>query len=199
MKTKLYALISLFLLGGAVDASAQCSITSGPTVNVNGATINVTATGTGATTPIYVWSWGDASNPGTMQSDSHTYTASGTYTVCVVYADQSNPFTCNDSACTIVNIVVSGINNVNNVPITLATAPNPFSSSINISYSMPQAGNVDIKVYDILGKEVATIVKNESQASGKHDLKWDNSLDNGIYFIHMKVGDKTIVRKVVRQ
>ena len=60
--------------------------------------------------------------------------------------------------------------------------PNPFNPSTKISYSIPSAGHVSLKVYDILGSEVVTLLDTH-QDSGKHQTMFDASfLPSGIYF-----------------
>lgn len=79
-----------------------------------------------------------------------------------------------------------GIQNHNTgIPKTFSLAqnyPNPFNPSTNISYSLPSSANVSIKVYDILGKEVATLV-NQKQNAGSYSITFSaNNLGSGVYF-----------------
>ena len=63
--------------------------------------------------------------------------------------------------------------------------PNPFNPSTTISYSIPEDGNVTIKIYDILGNEVANLVDEFKQA-GKYDINFDASkLSSGVYYYKM--------------
>jgi hypothetical protein len=66
--------------------------------------------------------------------------------------------------------------------------PNPFNPSTTISYSVPQAGLVSLKVYDLLGREVATLL-NEIKSAGTYSVPW-NALTNpsGIYFYKLTAG-----------
>lgn len=69
--------------------------------------------------------------------------------------------------------------------------PNPFNPSTKIKYSIPTVGtqravSVQLKVYDILGKEVATLV-DEYKPAGSYEVEWDASgLPSGIYFYQLK-------------
>ncbi len=66
--------------------------------------------------------------------------------------------------------------------------PNPFNPSTVISWRMTVGSNVTLKVYDVLGKEVATLVNNELEA-GTHSVNFDAShLSSGIYFYTLKAG-----------
>lgn len=77
--------------------------------------------------------------------------------------------------------------------------PNPFNPTTNINFNINKTQNVTIKIYDVLGKEIKTLV-NDNLPAGEHDLQWNgkdnegNPLPSGIYFIQMKAGiyQKTI-------
>lgn len=63
--------------------------------------------------------------------------------------------------------------------------PNPFNPKTTISYNLPRDGNVSIKIYDILGNEVFTLI-NEYQKSGIYTIQFNGSeLSSGIYFCKM--------------
>ncbi|MBI2418500.1 MAG: T9SS type A sorting domain-containing protein [Ignavibacteriales bacterium] len=75
--------------------------------------------------------------------------------------------------------------------------PNPFNPSTRINYDLPKSGYITIKLYDILGKEIATLVDEEKQA-GSYILDFNAShLASGTYFYRIKVNDFTTVRKMV--
>ena len=64
--------------------------------------------------------------------------------------------------------------------------PNPFNAVTTIQFSLPQKDIISIKVYDIRGRELGTIVHDIAMA-GKHIFKWDaGDLSSGIYFIRME-------------
>ncbi len=65
--------------------------------------------------------------------------------------------------------------------------PNPFNPSTKISYNLPVAGQVSVKVFDVLGKEVADLV-NEVEPAGNHEVNFNASgLASGIYFYQLNV------------
>ncbi len=69
--------------------------------------------------------------------------------------------------------------------------PNPFNPETNITYHLPQAGNVSLKVFDIQGREVATLVRGQ-QPAGVHSVRFEaQHLPNGIYFYKIAVDDVT--------
>jgi len=75
--------------------------------------------------------------------------------------------------------------------------PNPFNPSTMISYSIPIDGFVSLKVYNIIGKEVAFLV-NGFQKSGKYDITFDASkLTSGVYFYTIKAGEFASTKKMI--
>jgi len=65
--------------------------------------------------------------------------------------------------------------------------PNPFNPSTTIKYQMPASGHVTLKVFDILGNEIATLV-NSNVAAGYHTVQFNaNNLSSGIYLYQIKV------------
>jgi phosphatidylserine/phosphatidylglycerophosphate/cardiolipin synthase-like enzyme len=74
--------------------------------------------------------------------------------------------------------------------------PNPFNPSTRIQFSIVDARIVTVKVYDILGREVATLV-NERMNPGVYTVTWNAArLSSGIYFVRLQAGNFTAVRKV---
>jgi hypothetical protein len=77
----------------------------------------------------------------------------------------------------------------NNIPKDFAlyqNYPNPFNPSTIISYSIPEESFVSIKVYDLLGKEVATLV-DERQTAGNYQKSFNaDGLSNGVYFYRIQ-------------
>jgi Secretion system C-terminal sorting domain len=75
--------------------------------------------------------------------------------------------------------------------------PNPFNPSTVISYSIPQNSFVTLKVYDILGKEITTLV-NETRSAGKYEVRFDASeLSNGVYFYTVNADNFTSTKKML--
>ena len=69
--------------------------------------------------------------------------------------------------------------------------PNPFNPSTNIEYSIPEASFVELKVYDVLGNEVATLV-NKEQTAGVYRADFSgNSLASGLYIARITAGNFT--------
>ncbi len=75
--------------------------------------------------------------------------------------------------------------------------PNPFNSSTLINYSIPKDELVVIKIHDLLGKEISTLV-NEFQTSGSHQIIFNsNHLSSGIYFYRIKSGEFINTKKLI--
>lgn len=77
--------------------------------------------------------------------------------------------------------------------------PNPFNPSTNISYSIPERGNVNIKLYDVLGNEIADLL-NEEKEAGEYNLQFNTQnyeLSSGVYFYTMRVNDFVQTRKLI--
>ncbi|MGA8263002.1 MAG: N,N-dimethylformamidase beta subunit family domain-containing protein [Ignavibacteriaceae bacterium] len=92
----------------------------------------------------------------------------------------------------------------NNLPTTFSlfqNFPNPFNPSTTINYQIPKVGFVTLKVYDVLGREVALLV-NEEKPAGSYRVNFDASsvkgeLSSGIYFYRISVGNYSSVKKMV--
>lgn len=75
--------------------------------------------------------------------------------------------------------------------------PNPFNPSTIINFSIPKSGLVELKVYDILGREVANLV-NEVKEAGSHSVTFNASkLSSGVYMYSLKSGDFSIAKKMM--
>jgi hypothetical protein len=94
-----------------------------------------------------------------------------------------------------------GIINIGNqVPKTYSLAqnyPNPFNPSTRIRFEIPNSGFVTLKVYDVLGKEVKTLV-NQNLTAGVKEVDFDASnFPSGVYFYSVKAGNFTETKKMV--
>ena len=75
--------------------------------------------------------------------------------------------------------------------------PNPFNPSTTIKYSVPKQSDVTIKVYDVMGSEVATLV-NEEKEIGVYKINFNGSnLANGIYFYQIQAGEYIQAKKMI--
>jgi hypothetical protein len=75
--------------------------------------------------------------------------------------------------------------------------PNPFNPTTTISYRLPTAGFVTLKVFDVLGREVATLV-NEVNAPGEHVVQLEaNNLSSGVYYYRLSAGSSIQTKKMI--
>lgn len=75
--------------------------------------------------------------------------------------------------------------------------PNPFNPATNISYELPGSSHVDLKVYDILGKEVATLVSGWQNA-GRYTFRFDAAnLPSGVYIYRLKTDNYSASQKLM--
>jgi hypothetical protein len=75
--------------------------------------------------------------------------------------------------------------------------PNPFNPSTTIQYQMPESGLVTLKIYDVLGREIITLV-NEELSAGKHEADFDASgFNSGVYFYRLQAGSFIETKKMV--
>jgi endo-1,4-beta-xylanase len=75
--------------------------------------------------------------------------------------------------------------------------PNPFNAVTTIEFTIPEAGEINLIVYDMLGNVVARLVS-DKQTAGHHKVRFDaSSLSSGIYFYALKAGDIKNVKKLM--
>lgn len=75
--------------------------------------------------------------------------------------------------------------------------PNPFNPSTKISWQSPEGNHQTLKVYNILGNELATLV-DEYKSAGSHAVEFDAaSLPSGLYFYELKAGNYAVVKKMI--
>ncbi len=75
--------------------------------------------------------------------------------------------------------------------------PNPFNPSTTISYSVPEKSFVTLKVYDVLGNEVASLVNSQTEA-GEHSVNFNASnLSSGVYYYQITAGNNVATKKLM--
>jgi hypothetical protein len=75
--------------------------------------------------------------------------------------------------------------------------PNPFNPTTKIKYSIPISTNVELRVFDILGNEIETLV-NEEKQSGTYLITWyAKQLPSGIYFYQLIAGNFIQTKKMI--
>ncbi len=125
-----------------------------------------------------------------------------------IIVDVGGCFIAADSSCICPGIVFQGggviIIAVNQIGTSVPTRyelyqnyPNPFNPSTVISFQLAVNSFASLKVYDLLGREVATLV-NEQLKPGTYEVDWDGSnFSSGIYYYKLVAGDYTETKKMV--
>jgi hypothetical protein len=82
------------------------------------------------------------------------------------------------------------------VPVLNPAVPNPFNPVTRITYLLPVSERVTLAVYDVSGKAVA-LLDEGVRGAGEHVVEWNAAgLASGVYFVHLRAGDATEVRRV---
>ena len=75
--------------------------------------------------------------------------------------------------------------------------PNPFNASTMIEFSLNRAENINLKVYDILGRKIATLISGQMSA-GVHRINFDASrFSSGYYFYKLQIGDYSETKRMM--
>jgi hypothetical protein len=76
--------------------------------------------------------------------------------------------------------------------------PNPFNPTTTIEFTLPSDGRVVLKVYDITGRELATLLDEERKAGVYQQVVFDASrLASGVYFARLQFGGKQLLKKML--
>ncbi|HMB91258.1 MAG TPA: T9SS type A sorting domain-containing protein [Rhodothermales bacterium] len=81
--------------------------------------------------------------------------------------------------------------------------PNPFNPTTNISYALPNAARVSLVVYNVLGQEVATLVKSQQQGAGSYQVTWSGTdmngqkVASGVYLYRLNAGETVVTKRMV--
>ncbi len=125
----------------------------------------------------------------------------GNYSITVTGTENSGPRTHTRSWTLTVGVPIGIHHNSNEIPRIFAMTqnyPNPFNPSTQFEYSIPKASVVSIKVYDVLGREVAAPVNNAIRAPGNYQVTFDASnLASGVYYYKITAGDFTDIKKMI--
>ncbi len=79
----------------------------------------------------------------------------------------------------------------------LQNYPNPFNARTTIQYTLAEESHVKLRVYNLLGQQVATLV-NGLQPADEYNVSWETkTATSGIYIIHLEAQDFTLMRKML--
>ncbi|MBT8380599.1 MAG: VCBS repeat-containing protein [Ignavibacteria bacterium] len=152
--------------------------------------------------PTASWEW-DFDNDGTIdatdQNPSYVYTQTGIYSVSLIVSNGSDADTLIRTDYVSVSSVAS-VEGENQLPTEFnlyQNYPNPFNPSTLIKYSIPSESFVTLKVYNVLGTEVATLV-NEKKTPGFYELNFGGEkLPSGVYVYRIETGSFTSSKKML--
>jgi hypothetical protein len=89
-------------------------------------------------------------------------------------------------------------------PILRAAMPNPFQNRTALAYDLPHQARVSLRIYDVTGRLVRSLVSGAVQEAGHHSVEWDGCDDSGaaapagMYFVGLGAGRQSPVRRLVR-
>jgi hypothetical protein len=97
-------------------------------------------------------------------------------------------------------IATIGVNGNNEIPLRFSLEqnyPNPFNPGTNIKFQLPKQEFVTIKVFDVMGREVVTLV-NETKQAGYHGIVFNGAdLSSGLYIYKIEAGDFVVTKKMI--
>ncbi len=96
--------------------------------------------------------------------------------------------------------IPTGIKDVSEIPVSFALSqnyPNPFNPTTEIKFSVPFGSNVSIKIYDVLGNEVTTLI-NGYYAQGTYNVRWNaGNYASGVYLYKIEASNFIMIKKMV--
>ncbi|MBI1931718.1 MAG: T9SS type A sorting domain-containing protein [Ignavibacteriales bacterium] len=128
-------------------------------------------------------------------ADSITFS----WTVLVLDANSKSASSMDTFTVTFVNDILVGVENV--IPSKFfvdQNYPNPFNPTTTIKFGLPEQAVVDLKIYDILGREVATIINNKTLKAGSFEYSFDASkLASGTYIYRLTSNNNVVTKKML--
>jgi hypothetical protein len=124
--------------------------------------------------------------------------AGGAFTLSAVAATSAfDVFAPNDADAATVTLVTVGNEDESAFPreVTLAPPyPNPSRGAATLRWGLPEAGRVDVRVYDLLGREVARLAEGQATEAGWHETRWQAAVASGVYIVRLQAesGRRTV-------
>ena len=80
--------------------------------------------------------------------------------------------------------------------LTLTAGPNPTRGALTLRWTLPAVADVELRVFDLLGREVAHLEAAEAAPAGDHAAVWDADVAAGVYVVRLQAGDEVRTRRV---
>ena len=144
----------------------------------------------------YSWDFGDKTSTGSGDSTTHKYTSNKRYNVTLSVANAKG---CTASTSDSFTVLITGLEEMTANKFNLQVYPNPFQSLTNISFTLEKADNVRMEIYDVFGKQVATLANNNSLSAGTYTMQFNSeqyNITSGLYLVRMKIGENIITRQI---
>ncbi|MFI5406699.1 MAG: PKD domain-containing protein, partial [Nitrososphaerales archaeon] len=146
----------------------------------------------------YFWDFGDGQTS-TEKNPVHIYQNPGVYTVTLTVSGPAG--SSSEKKIKLIRASLpSSVNDDNDIPgefLLYQNYPNPFNPSTNIKFDLPEESNVSLKIYNVLGEEIVTIL-NETLKAGSHSVQWNaRNLSSGIYFYKIESDKFTSARSLM--
>ncbi len=193
---RLYHMFGDAFLNLYYNVPQNLTVTHASTINANATSFTVTAN-TGSFIALSVN--GNILGTATATGSPQSITISGTMTtgqIMKVVVTKQNYFRYEGN----VNVGATGIVNNTNIPKEYSLSqnyPNPFNPITKINYALPKDGFVTIKVFDVLGREINTLV-NELKSAGYYSIDFDaTSLNSGVYFYKIDAGTFSDIKRMI--
>ena len=182
----------------------QCAVYPKFDYKVDRCIVNFTdfsGVGAGTTITNWYWNFGDG-NTSTLQNPSHTYSAAGTYEVClIVVGVNAAGVECKDILCLKIDVGSCdkgiSIDKASNIS-ALEIYPNPAQKVVHINFKTSSATQVNVSISDIQGR-VLDVIQDGQMISGNHNLSWNVNVGTGLYLITIKTDAGIEQRKLIIQ
>lgn len=98
--------------------------------------------------------------------------------------------------------IISAQSTQNNSLTSVQNYPNPFNLQTQIQFVLTQNSEVTVKVFNILGREIKTLVENKAMSAGQYVAEWDgkdkngNVVPSGIYLYQVQAGNSVLTKKM---
>ena len=110
--------------------------------------------------------------------------------------------TCYNGICIFNESGITSVNQNSNILKTFKlhqNYPNPFNPSTMIKYKLPKSSHIKLKVYNLAGQEIATLI-NKFQLAGEHEVTWQpKGLPSGLYFYKIQAREYSEAKKLILQ